>query len=170
MCKVVSCYWKTMLAVTTAFSCQSTVSLCLASFCTPRPNLPVTPAISWLPMFAFQLAMMNRTCFLVLHLEGLVGLHGTGQLQLLQHQWLGIDLDYSCWMVYLGNKLRSFWRMHPSTVHFLLDYHVKEWKVQSKHKGFCCVCVFFQIKSLISLYMSIMLSRNLWKAFISENN
>ena len=30
----------------------------------------------------------------VLVLEGLVGLHRTVQLQLLQHYWLGIDLDY----------------------------------------------------------------------------
>ena len=33
--------------------CKS-VSLCPVSFCTPRPNLPVTPGISWLPTFAFQ--------------------------------------------------------------------------------------------------------------------
>ena len=32
---------------------------------------------------------MNRTSFLVLVPEGLVGLHRTDQLQLLQHQWLG---------------------------------------------------------------------------------
>ena len=31
----------------------------------------------------------------MLILEGLVGLHRTVQLQLLQHYWLGIDLDYS---------------------------------------------------------------------------
>ena len=30
----------------------------------------------------------------MLVLEGLVGLHRTIQLQLLQHYWLGIDLDY----------------------------------------------------------------------------
>ena len=30
----------------------------------------------------------------MLILEGLVGLHRTIQLQLLQHYWLGIDLDY----------------------------------------------------------------------------
>ena len=30
----------------------------------------------------------------MLVLEGLVGLHRTNQLQLLQHYWLGIDLDY----------------------------------------------------------------------------
>ena len=32
--------------------------------------------------------------FGVLVLEGLVGLHSTTQLQLLQHYWWGIDLDY----------------------------------------------------------------------------
>ena len=30
----------------------------------------------------------------MLVLEGLLGLHRTIQLQLLQHYWLGIDLDY----------------------------------------------------------------------------
>ena len=30
----------------------------------------------------------------MLVLEGLVGLHRTVQLQLLQHYWSGIDLDY----------------------------------------------------------------------------
>ena len=37
--------------------------------------------------------MMKRTFFWVLIL-GLVGLHRTVQLQLLQHYWSGIDLDY----------------------------------------------------------------------------
>ena len=32
----------------------NSISLCPASFCTPRPNLSVTPGISWLPTFAFQ--------------------------------------------------------------------------------------------------------------------
>ena len=31
---------------------------------------------------------------MVLVLKGLVGLHRTVQLQLLQHYWLGLDLDY----------------------------------------------------------------------------
>ena len=39
------------------------VSLCPASFCTPRPNLPVTSGISWLSTFAFQSPMMERTSF-----------------------------------------------------------------------------------------------------------
>ena len=36
-------------------SLGKTISLCPASFCTPRPNLPVTPIISWLPTFAFHI-------------------------------------------------------------------------------------------------------------------
>ena len=38
---------------------------------------------------------MKRTSFLVLVLESLVGLPRTVQLQLLQHYWPGIGLDYS---------------------------------------------------------------------------
>ena len=36
------------------------VSLCSASFCIPRPNMPVTPGISWLPIFAFQSPVVKR--------------------------------------------------------------------------------------------------------------
>ena len=36
------CRWKKLFAMTSAFSWQNSVSLCPASFCTPRPNLPVT--------------------------------------------------------------------------------------------------------------------------------
>ena len=52
-----------VFAMTGAFSWQNSVNLCLASFCTSRPNLPVTPSISWLPTFAFQSPIMKRTCF-----------------------------------------------------------------------------------------------------------
>ena len=48
--------------MTSAFSGQNSISLCPASFCIPRPNLPVIPGVSffffpgvsWLPTFAFQ--------------------------------------------------------------------------------------------------------------------
>ena len=36
---------------------------CPASFCTPRPNLPVTPGGSSLPTFAFQYPVTKRTSF-----------------------------------------------------------------------------------------------------------
>ena len=32
--------------MTSAFSWQNSISFCPASFCTPRPNLPVTPGVS----------------------------------------------------------------------------------------------------------------------------
>ena len=53
---------------------------------------------------------MKRTSFFwVLVLEGLVGLHRTVQLQLLQHYWSGHRLGLPCyWMVCLGNEQRSF--------------------------------------------------------------
>ena len=70
------------VSLSSAFSCLNSCSLCHASFCTPKPNLPVTPGISWLPTFAFQSPMMKRAYFLVLFLGGL---HRTIQLLLLQH-------------------------------------------------------------------------------------
>ena len=45
------------------FAWQNSVSLCPPSFCTPRANLPVTPGISWLSIFAFQSPIMKRTSY-----------------------------------------------------------------------------------------------------------
>ena len=80
------------------------ISLCPASFCIPRPNLPVTPGVSWLPTFAFHFPIMKTTSFWVLVLKGLVGLHRTVQLQLLQCYWLEhwLGLLWYC-IVCLGN-------------------------------------------------------------------
>ena len=50
--------------MTSTFSWQNSISLCPASFSTPRPNLPVTPGVSCLPTFAFQSPIMKRTSFL----------------------------------------------------------------------------------------------------------
>ena len=54
---------KRVFAMISVFSWQNSVNLCPASFCTPRPNLPVTPGISWVPTFAFQSPIMKRTSF-----------------------------------------------------------------------------------------------------------
>ena len=111
-------FWKRVFAMASAFSWQNSISLFSASFCTPRPNLLVTPSISSLPTFAFQSPRMKRTSFLLV-LEGLVGLHRTVQLQPLQHYWsvhrLGL-LSY--WMVCLRKQteiILSFLRLPPST-------------------------------------------------------
>ena len=45
--RVVLCVVGKECAMTSGFSWQNSVRLCPASFCTPRPNLPVTPGISW---------------------------------------------------------------------------------------------------------------------------
>ena len=64
--------------------------------------------------FDFLLLHSSPLCwkghlFWVSVLEGLVGLHRTIQLQLLQHYWLGHRLRLLWyWMVCLGNKQRSF--------------------------------------------------------------
>ena len=67
------------------FSWQNFINLCPASFCTPRPNLPVTPGV----FLAFYICIPvhyneKEIFFWVLVLEGLIGLQRTDQLQLLQ--------------------------------------------------------------------------------------
>ena len=57
------CCWKRVFSMISAFSWQNSVSPCPASFYTPRPNLPVTPGVSWLPTYAFQSPIMKRTSF-----------------------------------------------------------------------------------------------------------
>ena len=81
--------------MTSAFSWQNSISLCPASFRIPRPNLPITPGVSWLPTFVFQSPIMKRTFLGELVLEGLVDLHRTIQLQLFSITRWGIDLDFS---------------------------------------------------------------------------
>ena len=82
--------------MTSTFPWLNSISLCPASFCIPRPNLPVTPGVSWHPTFAFQSPIMKRISFWVLVLKGLVGLHRTVQFQLLQCYWLGHRLTEFC--------------------------------------------------------------------------
>ena len=96
----------------------NSISFCPASFCTPRPNLPVTPGVSWLPTFSFQFPIMKRTSFWVLVLDGFVGLQTTIQLQLLQHYGLEHRLGLPWyWMDWLRNEeiILSFLRLHSST-------------------------------------------------------
>ena len=70
--------------------------------------------------------MMKRISFLVLVLKGLVDLHRTIQLQLLQHYWLGHRLGLLWyWMVHWNwtEIILSFLRLHPRTAfQTLTDY------------------------------------------------
>ena len=88
-----------------SLSWQNSVSLCPASFRTPRPSLPVTPGVSWLPTFAFQSPIMKRTSFLGVSSQRSCGFHRTIQIQLLQHYWLGHRLGLPWyWMICLKNE------------------------------------------------------------------
>ena len=104
MCKIISWVVGKVCLLWAACSFHKTVSHCPASFCTPRPNMPVIRVISWLPTFAFQCQMMKGASFfffffLVLILESVIGLHRIGQFQLLLHQWLGHRLGLLwCWI------------------------------------------------------------------------
>ena len=69
-----------VFVMTSEFSWENFMSLCPALFYTPRPNLPVTPGVSWLRTFAFLSPIMKRTSFWVSVLKGLLGLHRTVQL------------------------------------------------------------------------------------------
>ena len=72
----------------------------LAKFCWPLPcfilfskaKLACYSRCLLISYFAFPSPMVKRTSFLALVLEGLVGLHRTIQLQLLQHYCLGHSL------------------------------------------------------------------------------
>ena len=97
------CFWKRVFAMSNVFSWQNSISLCPASFCTPRPNLPVTPCFSWLPTFAFQSPIMKRTSFGVLVLEGLVGLHGV------RSRVVRTSHVAQCWTIHLPMQEMRVW-------------------------------------------------------------
>ena len=148
-CRVISCFWKRVFTMTSAFSWQNSVSFCPASFCTPRPNLPVTPDISWFPTFVFQSPTMKKTSFGSVSLEGLVGLHRTVQLQLLQHYWLGHRLGLLWyWMVCLGNEHSVFFEI--ASKYCILD-SCRQWAVS----------LYFWFKPFFML---------LWKSLIWDSN
>ena len=105
--------------MTSAFSWKNSVSLCPSSFCTPKPNLPVIPGISWLPTFAFQSPVMKRTSFWLLDLEGLIGLYVRPfNLSFFSITGQGIDLY---WMVWKWTEIiLSFLRLYPTIAFWTL--------------------------------------------------
>ena len=61
MCRVFFCVDERGCLLWPVYSLGKTFSLCPATFCSPGPNLPVTPTVSWLPTFAFQSPMMKMS-------------------------------------------------------------------------------------------------------------
>ena len=110
------CCWKRVLAVTSAFSCRNSVSLCPPSLCASRPNLPVSPGISWFPTFAFQSCVLKRAFFFSVSSGRSCRSsqnHGFFSIS----DW-GIDLDYwdiECFVLETDWDHLSFLKEHPST-------------------------------------------------------
>ena len=84
------CCWKRMFSTTSAFSWPNSISLCPSSFCTPRPNLPVTPGLLN-SCFYIPVPYDEKDIFsLVLVLEVFIELFN---FHFSLSYW-GIDLDY----------------------------------------------------------------------------
>ena len=102
------CCWKRVFAMNSVYSWKNSISLCPASFCTLR-QICLLLQCFLTSYLAFQPPMMKRTSFGGIGLVGLVGLHRTIHLQLLQYYWSGYRLGLPWyWMVCLGNEQRSF--------------------------------------------------------------
>ena len=106
-----------VFAMTSVFSWQNSVSLYLASFCTPRPNLLVIPGISWVPAFAFQkdiffFSVSSRRYYVFT--EPII-------LSFFGISCWGINLDYCDveWFALETNRDHYFLRLHPSTTFWI---------------------------------------------------
>ena len=112
MCRVLCC-WKMVFAMTSAFSWQNSYySVFQGQIC-----LLLQVFLHFLLLHSSPLWWKGHLLG-VLVLKGLVGLHGTIQLQLLQRYWLEHKLGLLYyWMVCLENKqvILSFLRLHPNT-------------------------------------------------------
>jgi len=63
MCRVFSCIVRRGYLLWPVHSLGKTLSLCPASFCTPRQNLPVSQGISWLPTFCILIPYNEKNLF-----------------------------------------------------------------------------------------------------------
>ena len=128
--------------MTSAFSWQNSISLCPASFRTSRPNLPVTPGVSWLPTFAFQ---------------STIGQCGQSKWETRKYLFGHEKTKLACSLVWLL-KIKSKW--------FILcdHFYPSEWK------SVCCVrlsVTTWTAVALLSMYLwAIMLQ--FWGTFFSR--
>ena len=126
MCRVFSCVvGRGCLLWPVSSFWQNSVRLWSATLCTPRPNLCVTPDISWLPTFALQSPIMKKTSFL--GVSSRRSCRPSRTVQLLHYFWLGHRCGLSWyWMVSLGKWteiILSFLRLYPSIAFWtLVDY------------------------------------------------
>ena len=163
MCTVVSCVVGRGCLLWPVCSLGKTVSLCPASFCTPWPNLPVTPGISWFPTFAFLSPLMKRT-----------SLFGVGSRRSCRSSQNHSTLTSSAlvvghrlgllwyWMVCLGNEQRSSCHSWDCTQYCISDSFVDYDGYSISSKGFLPTVVeimFIWIKFTRSIYFSSLIPK-----------
>jgi len=123
MCRVFSCCCKRMFAMTGVFSWEDSISFALLHFVHQgQTYLLLQVSLNFLLLNSNPLWWKGHL-FLVLVLEGLVGLHRTIQLQFLWHQWLGHSLGSVMLNTLLWKWTEivlSFLRLHPSTAFWTL--------------------------------------------------
>ena len=90
------------------------VSLFPASFCTPRPNLPVNPGNFWLPTFAFQSSVMKRTSFILVFQKVLEIFIETFNFRFFGFSGWSIELDYFD-IEWFARIILVVLRLHPCT-------------------------------------------------------
>ena len=115
--------------MTSAFSWQKSVTLCPASFYTPRPNLPLTSGIST-SFFCIPVSQDEKDIFFWCQVQKILQvLIKPFNFSFFSISGQGIDLDYSDieWFPSETNRetevILSFLRLHPSTeFRTLVDY------------------------------------------------
>ena len=110
MCRVFSCVVGRGCLLWPVCSLGKTVSLCPASILYSKAKSASYSRCFLTSYFCIPVPYTEKDIFFcVLVLKGLVGLHRTVQLQLLQHYWLGHRLGLLWyWMACLGKDQRSF--------------------------------------------------------------
>ena len=91
------------------------VSLCPASFCIPRPNLPVTTGSSLLSTVAFQSPIIKRKSFLGVGSQRSCksSASASSALLVMAQTWITVILNGLSWK--WKEFILSFLRLHPNT-------------------------------------------------------
>ena len=136
MSRIISCIaGREYLLWTSVLSWHNSVSLCPASFCTPRPNLLLFQVSFDFLLVHSRPLWWKRHLFWVLVLESLIGIHRTIPLQLLQDYWLGHRLGI---LILNGPWEATLWTKIVEAMEFRLSYF-KSWKMMLWK--YCIKCV-----------------------------
>ena len=114
---------------------ENSISLCPALFCIPRPNLPFTPGVSWLPTFAFHSPIMKRTSFWGVSSKR--PCMSSFSFSFFTVNGLGIDLDYCDieWFALETNRDHSV-IFETASKYWILDSFVDHDGYSISSKGF----------------------------------